>query len=111
MKDFIISGKNGKVYAEVDLHEHKTIKYSYTGLIVKNNFPDVITQLIIEHDELICGFSMILLDDVEERLYEFDLRLKILGKKIFSPSFKQGNLIEFFTKYPTSKGFIDDYPS
>jgi hypothetical protein len=68
-------------------------------------------ELIVEHDELVRGFSMILLEDVEEKLYEFDMRLQILNKKIFSPRFKPDKTITFYTKYPTGKGFIDDYPT
>ncbi|MCY0910639.1 hypothetical protein [Massilia antarctica] len=109
MKDFIISGKSGEVYAEVELHKDETIEYFYIAHIVKDSFPDVVVQLIVEHDELVRGFSMILLDDVEEKLYEYDMRLQGLNKKIFSPCFKMDKIITSYTKYPTGNGFMDDY--
>ncbi|CUI08995.1 hypothetical protein BN2497_12767 [Janthinobacterium sp. CG23_2] len=52
---------------------------------------------------------MILLDDVEEKLYEYDMRLQGLNKKIFSPCFKMDKIITSYTKYPTGNGFMDDY--
>jgi hypothetical protein len=38
MKDFIISGKTGDLYAEVELLKDKTIDYFYIGHIVKRQF-------------------------------------------------------------------------
>lgn len=111
MKDFIVSGKTGETYAVVELRKDKNIEFFYEGDILEYQFPAILADLIDEHDELISGFSIALLDEVEEKIYEYELRLKLSNTKIFSPCIKEKKLITFFTKYPTSRGFVDDYPA
>lgn len=110
MKDWIVSGKTGEVYAEVDIRENEGIEYCYTGEIVGYNFTSELADLIDEYDELVSKCALSLLDEVEEKIYSYDLKLRILDKRIFSPSIKQKKTITFFTKYPTGNGFVDTHP-
>ncbi len=111
MMDWIISGKTGEVYAEIDLLKVEKIDYFFSGKIIRHNMPDSLILLIKEYDELVAGCSLSLLDEVEESIYSYDLQLKLLKTRIFNLTIR-GNLeIDFFTKYPTSKGFLDFYPN
>jgi hypothetical protein len=110
MKDWIISGKTGETYAEVEIRRDEGIDYFYVGEIVKYDFPSDLASLIDEYDELVNACVLSLLDEVEEKIYSYDLKLKVLGKRIFSLSIKEKLKITFFTKYPTSKGFVGNHP-
>jgi hypothetical protein len=111
MRDWIISGRTGEIYAEVDILKDEKIEYFYCGSIIKSSMPNELVKLIDEYEELVSGCVISLLDEVEEEIYKYDLRLKLLNAKIFNVSIKYKNIIEFFTKYPTSKGFVDAYPN
>jgi hypothetical protein len=111
MRDWIISGRTGEIYAEIDFIKNEAIDYFHSGKIVSYLIPNELAELIDEYDELVSGCVLTLLDEVEEKIYQYDLRLKLLGIKIFGVSIKEKNMIEFFTKYPTGKGFLDDYPN
>jgi hypothetical protein len=110
MIDWIISGTTGAIYAQVDLLKDDGANYFYSGKIIQNNMPDKLTSLINEYDELVAGCSLSLLDAIEEDIYKYDLRLKLLNTKVFNLVIKEGEKINFFTKYPTSQGFLDSYP-
>lgn len=110
MKDWIVSGKTGEMYAAVDIGGQDGMDFFYTGDIVQYNFPIELASLIDQYDELVRSCALTLLDEVEEKIYSYDLKLRILDKRIFSPSIKHKSTITFFTKYPTGKGFIDTHP-
>lgn len=110
MKDWIISGKTGETYGEVEIRRDKSIDYFYVGEIVKYDFPSDLASLIDEYDELVNACVLSLLDEVEERIYWYDLKLKALGTRIFSLCIKEKKTITFFTKYPTGQGFKDSHP-
>ena len=111
MRDWIISGRTGEIYAEVDILKDERIDYFYSGKIIKYAMPNELMKLIDEYEELVSGCVISLLDEIEEEIYKYDLRLKLLNIKIFNVFIKDKNIIEFFTKYPTSKGFLDAYPN
>lgn len=110
MRDWIVSGKTGETYAEVDIRRDESIDYCCVGEIIEYNFPSDLASLIDEYDELVNACVLSLLDEVEEKIYSYDLRLKMQDAKIFSPYIKEKATITFFTKCPTSKGFADDHP-
>lgn len=110
MRDWIISDKTGETYAEVEIRRDERIDYFYTGEIVQYKFPSDLANLIDEYSELVSACVLSLLDEVEEKIYSYDLKLKLLGTNIFSPCIKEKATITFFTKYPTGNGFLDDHP-
>jgi hypothetical protein len=110
MRDWIVSGKTGEIYAEVDIRRDESMDYFYAGDILEYSFPSELSGLIDEYDELVSACVLSLLDEVEEKIYSYDLKLKVLDAKIFSLCIKEKATITFFTKYPTSKGFADNHP-
>jgi len=110
MKDFIVNQRTGQTYAEIDLMRDDCLPYLYEATVLKDAFPSELVALINERDELVSLASISLLDEVEERLQEFQLGLRDLREKIFSPVFERSGSLKFFTRYPTAHGFCDDYP-
>lgn len=110
MKDYILSNKNNEVYATIEFKKREDIAYCYEGQIVEFNFPDDLYNLIIDYDEIIKAMAISLLEEVEEEISKYDLRLLKMNEKVFDLVIENKQKISFFTKYPTSSGFLDSYP-
>lgn len=54
--------------------------------------------------------ALSLLDEVEEEISKFDIRLMTMNEKVFCLVIEDKHNISFFTKYSTSSGFLDSYP-
>ena len=68
MKDWIVCGKTGKAFAQVDIHRDEDLTCFYAGEILQYNFPCELARLIDEYDELVNAMVLSLLDEVEERI-------------------------------------------
>ncbi|MFC4158653.1 hypothetical protein [Chitinimonas lacunae] len=110
MQDFIVSGKTGEVYAEVDIFEDDSMAHFYGGEILDYRFPAELANLVAAYDEAVNTMTLGTLDELESKIYAYDLRLKEMGCKIFDLYIEDKELVTFFTKYPSGDGFLDDYP-
>ncbi|EHR8838585.1 hypothetical protein ABJ851_004271 [Shigella flexneri] len=110
MKDYIFSNKNNEIYATIDFKKREDIDYYYEGRIIEFNFPDHLYNLIIDYDEIIKAVAISLLDEVVDEISKYDLRLVGMNEKVFNLVIEDKQKISFFTKYPTSSGFLDSYP-
>ncbi|WBF46018.1 hypothetical protein [Serratia rubidaea] len=110
MRDYIFSLRDNERYALIEYKRSDKFEHYYEGVIVENNFPKKITSLIDERNGVIEDMAISLLDDVEEELYSYDISLECNGSRIFDIEITDGNKISFFTKYPSSHGYLDKYP-
>jgi hypothetical protein len=111
MKDnIIIKHPEVAILVTIEYEPEEGSPYYFIGEIISGVFPDIIKSLLIEQDELIDGCSLSLLVPVEEEIYAYGISLEKLNQPIFRIRLLGDTGISFFTKYPTSKGFVDNYP-
>lgn len=108
-KDFIVSGKTGETFAEITIQVDEKFKYGYEGVILKNTFPKVFIDLLKEFDKRVDEGAFGALDDIENDIYAYIPMLKFMNTRVYQVKIND-NKISFFTKYPTGKGFIDEFP-
>lgn len=106
-ESYIISSNNE--YLKISSITKENQDYFYKALIIENKFSEKLNNLINEYWECIDLFSMSLADDAENEIKSYNLVLKESNTKIFDIEIKN-EIVTFFLKYPTSKGFLDDYP-
>lgn len=111
MKDYIVSFRENEGYALIEYNKVDKFEYYYEGVIIENYFPEEIIFLIEERNRIIDDMAISLLDEVEGELYSYCIGLKENGSMIFDIEIIDGNKILFFTKYPSSQGYLDKYPS
>ncbi|NGZ77664.1 hypothetical protein [Saccharibacillus alkalitolerans] len=109
MKDYIVSRSRNERYAEIEYEPAEELDYYFRGKMIQNRIPDRLAWLLNEHDELIRHFVMTLLDDVEEEISTYDLRLETSGERVFDLQV-DGERMTFFTRYNTSDGVLERYP-
>lgn len=109
MKDCIVD-KDGAVIARIDYRAHENIPHYFSASIAEYAVPDDLAALLDSYSAILDGGLITLLDDVEAAIYQFDLRLLEAGSRIFNVEIKDRKRVNFFTKYPTSDGFVDSYP-
>lgn len=108
--DSIISQSKGEQYAIIgEIREDSEIKYYYSAKLLVNNFPQELVNLCNEFYECVDTFSMVIADDIENEIKEYQLKLEHNDMKIFRLEIKK-DYITFFIRYPTHNGFLDDYP-
>jgi hypothetical protein len=91
-----------------DIQKHPEIEYYYKATLIENLFPQELIDLCKDFYECVDSFSMIIADEIEDEIKKYQLRLKYNNVKIFRLEIKS-DYVTFYTKYPTSKGFFDDY--
>ncbi len=107
--DNIISQTSGSELALIeDIKKDPNIEYYYKATLTENNLPQELVDLCRDYYECVDSFSMILADEIEDKIKNYKLRLKRNNVKIFGLEIKE-NYVTFFIKYPTVDGFIDDY--
>lgn len=111
MKDYIISFRDDESYALIEYSKCDRFDYYYEGFIIESTFPEEIIYLIEELNGIINDMAISLLDEIEKKLYSYDIGLKENGSRIFDIEIVDGNKISFFIKYPSSKGYLDKYPN
>ncbi|GGO01228.1 hypothetical protein [Saccharibacillus kuerlensis] len=109
MKDYIVSYSRNERYAEIEYESSPEFDYYFRGKILGDTFPPRLRWLLQEHGELVREVVLTLLDDVEEEISKYDLRLEISGERIFDLELKGGELT-FFTRYGVSGGYLEQYP-
>jgi hypothetical protein len=92
-----------------DIRKHPEIEYYYEATLIENSFPQELIDLCKDFYECIDSFSMVIADEIEDEIRNYQLKLKYNDVKIFRLEIKSDH-VTFFTKYPTSEGFFDDYP-
>ncbi|AYH04269.1 hypothetical protein [Pectobacterium parmentieri] len=110
MKDYIISFRENEKYALIEYNRVDKFYHYYEGVIIESYFPERITSLIEERNGIIDDMAISLLDEVEAKLYSYHIGLKENGSLIFDIEIIDGDKISFFTKYPSSQGYLDRYP-
>lgn len=108
MIDYIFD-KDHNEYAKIEYRHSEDKEYYCTGEILEYAIPGELSNLINEYTELVNGMCLSLLDDVEEKIYSYGLKLRDANVSIFRPEITNERVIDFFTKYPTARGFVDKY--
>ncbi|WP_172251370.1 hypothetical protein [Saccharibacillus deserti] len=108
-KDYIISGSRAERYACIEYAPSHEIEYYCYGRMIENRMPARLEWLLHEHGELVRQVVLTLLDDVEEEIRTYDLRLESTGQKIFDLTII-GEDLSFFTRYALSDGYLEQYP-
>ncbi|MWP61169.1 hypothetical protein [Gilliamella sp. Pas-s25] len=111
MKDYIISFRDKQRYALIEYNKIDKFDYYYEGVIIESNFPEEVIFFINECHATINDMAISLLDEIEKKLYLYDIGLEKNCSRIFDIQFIDKNKISFFTKYPSSRGYLDKYPS
>jgi hypothetical protein len=106
MIDYIVTAKNEKV-ALVEFEEENV--YSYSGFILKDDFPISLKNHIAEYHKMVDDGVFGVLDDIEKEIYKYDLKLE-RGKQRIHHILIDDNKISFYTKYPTGQGSVDHWP-
>lgn len=109
MKDYIISYSKRERYAEIDYDRSEQFEHYFCGFVLENALPERLSWLIRERQELIRQVVLTLLDDVEEEIHTYDLRLEKSGERVFDVSLL-GDELTFFTRYAVGDEFLDTYP-
>jgi hypothetical protein len=76
MQDGLLSGKTGRVLAEVWIEQDEQNSNAYTGQITAHNFPPGLLASLQEYKQLVNDGVFSLLDALEEKIKQaYDLRL------------------------------------
>lgn len=110
MQDFIVCGKTGEIYAEVDIFKDESMAHFYAGEILDYRLPAELEKLLADYDAALAEAKASLVGEIEAKIYEYDLRLKDMGEKVFELYIEDKDLLTFFTKYPDGDEFLDEYP-
>lgn len=109
MIDRILS-KHGEVIAVIDYKADEDIQYCFSAQILENRLPKELVALIDEYNGLVDDGVLSLLDEIEQRIYAYGLRLMDRDEKLFCIRLDDEASIWFCTRYPTAAGFVPDYP-
>lgn len=110
MIDRILS-KHGEVIAVIDYRADEDIPYCFFARVLENRFPQELVALIDEYNGLVDDCVLSLLDEVEQRIQAYGLRLAERDEKLFSIRLDNEAFMRFCTRYPTGHGFMPDYPA
>ena len=111
MKDYIVSFRDKQRCALIEYKKIEKFDHYYEGVIIESNFPKEVIFFINECNSIINDMAISLLDEIEEKLYSYDIGLEKNCSRIFDIEFIDKNKISFFTKYPSSQGYLDKYPN
>ena len=106
--DRIISKSTGSVVATIEILSIDSDN-SYTARITDDKIPVKLKNLIQDFNAAVDNFSLAVVDHIEEEIQAYELYLEITDSKIFHLKIEDDK-ISFLVKYPTVRGFIDDYP-
>ncbi|HTF81300.1 MAG TPA: hypothetical protein VL947_06240 [Cytophagales bacterium] len=110
-KDKIYSNTHNRAIASIDIIKIYDSPYHYKGIILHDAFPTELKNLIKEYYDLLDDCILSHIDEVEEKIMNYELSLQDNNLKIFRIELMENNKeLKFFTKYPTANGFVDDYP-
>lgn len=109
MRDYIVSYSRKQRYAEIDYDRSEQFEHYFCGKLLDNSLPERLRWLIREREELIRQVVLTLLDDVEEEIQTYDLRLEKSGERLFDLSLS-GDELTFFNRYAVGDEFLGTYP-
>jgi hypothetical protein len=92
-----------------DIQKDAKIEHFYGARLATTSFPQALVDLCKDYYECVDSFSLAILDEIEDEIRKYQLKLKHNNTKIFDLEIK-GDHVTFFTKCPTANGFLDDYP-
>ncbi|MWP50402.1 MULTISPECIES: hypothetical protein [unclassified Gilliamella] len=111
IKDYIISKRNNKILGFIEVYKDPKIPFLYSGKIIQNNFPKELVLMLDEYVNAVNDLTFSILDEIEEEISKYNLYLDNRNIKIFLPHIDEENQeISFYTKYPSSSGFLDNSP-
>jgi len=111
-RDYIYSALLNENIAEISITKNKQSDFFYNGEFLISNFPAKLISLIDDYWDCVDSFALSLLDEIVEEIMLYQLKLVRNDKKIFQLELKNNcTAVTFFTKNPTSEGFMDDYPT
>jgi hypothetical protein len=108
-EEYIISFNDDNEYIKLGTISKEKKEYCYKAQILENNFSIELNNLINEYWKCVDSFSISLADYIESEIKKYNLIFKNSKVKIFDIEIKNG-YVTFFIKYPTSSGFLNDYP-
>ena len=108
-QDSIISRTYNTEYAKIKIQRVDMIPYCYKAELITNSIPQELADLMNEWTGCVNDMCLSLLDGITDEIRKYDLWLAKNNVKIFDVEINQ-SVITFFTKLPTAKGFLDDYP-
>lgn len=103
--DYIVSHTRNERVAEIEYRPSRQLDDYFYGKVLENRLPSRLSWLIQEYDELVQHVVMTLLDEVEEEIHTYDLRLEHSNQRIYNLML-MGDDLSFFTQ-PAS---FDEYP-
>lgn len=107
-EDYIISLNNKEEYLKITNIEEQGQPYYYKAFIVQDHFSQELKNIINEFWEYVDLFSLFIIDELEQKIKEYNFVLHQSKYKVFDIELK-GDYVTFFEKYPTSKTFLNDY--
>ncbi|MCQ4085353.1 hypothetical protein [Saccharibacillus sp. JS10] len=95
--DYIISYSQNKRLAQIEYRPSRQIDDYFYGKVLEQQFPPRLVWLIHEYDELVQHVVMTLLEEVEEEIHTYDLRLESSNRRIYNVMLMEHD-ISFFTQ-------------
>ena len=106
--DYIISPTKGD-YALIDhIEAIPSVAYCYRARLIENSLSEALITLCKEYQECIDAFSILLADEIEREISEYQLCLKYNNSKLFDLKIYD-HYVTFFTKYRTADGLLYNY--
>ncbi|OWA37689.1 hypothetical protein B9G55_06480 [Saccharibacillus sp. O16] len=93
--DYIVSGSRNERYARIEYAHSRELEYYCHGRMLENRFPERLSWLLEEYDQLVQHVIMTLIDDVEEEIFTYDLHLENTGQRIHTLMLT-GDEVSFF---------------
>lgn len=109
IKDYIYSGRMKEDFAFVQVKRNQKNIFEYTGIIIVNMIPPSLAAIIKDYHNAIDNYLFSILDELEDKIYYYDLQLKKSHQKIHHLSI-YNNTISFFIRYPSSNGYLESRP-
>lgn len=111
IEDYIVSKETNEIIGLINVCKDPNVPFLYSGKIIENKFPEDLILVLNEYVDAVNELTFSTLDEIESRINFYKLYLKSRDISIFLPHIDEDNLdISFYTKYPSSQGFLDSYP-
>jgi len=106
--DYIISPTKGDYALINHIEAIPSIAYCYRAQLIENSLSEALITLCKKYQECMDTFSILLADEIERQISEYQLCLKYNNSKLFDLKIYD-HYVTFFTKYRTADGLLDDY--
>ena len=103
--DYIISPTKGD-YALIDhIEAIPSVAYCYRARLIENSLSEALISLCKEYQECIDAFSILLADEIEQEISEYQLCLKYNNSKLFDLKIYD-HVCNFLYKIPNRRRLI-----